>query len=96
MSPADRSPRYFSPDDAGKRVVTPDGDVVGDVELVRGGTAYVRPSPGLLDGYGSVLRSPWERDEPFRLDSQWVDSVTDDEVLLRTPVADNRLTPGTR
>lgn len=72
----------FSFEDAGKRVVTPDGDVVGSVVRVESGDAHVRPMPGVLAGYGSWMAGPWNERGVYRLDAGKIDRVTDDEVVI--------------
>lgn len=75
--------RQFNPDDEGKPVVTDAGEVVGDVDRVQGGKAYVKPEPGLLDGHGSLLGSHWMGMDPVPLDERRVESVTDEVVVLK-------------
>lgn len=72
----------FEPRDVGKRVVTADGDVIGRVESVRSGTAYVRPREGLLDGYGSWVTSCWDDHEQFTLDERVVDRIGENVIRL--------------
>lgn len=92
MSSKFDSYRRFNPDDTGKRVVTAAGDAVGDVDRVKGGKAYVKPEPGLLDGHGSVISSPWVGVEPLPLDEGRVESVTDEAVVLKAAVSERRVT----
>lgn len=70
--------------DEGKPLQTPDGSVVGVVELVRGGTAFVRVKPEL------VRRCPPWREDPcerilYALDDTAVEAVTSEAVALRDP-----------
>ncbi|WP_276299170.1 PRC-barrel domain containing protein [Halorussus lipolyticus] len=73
----------FSEDDEGKSVVA-DGEEVGIVSEVEHGTAYVDPDPGITDKIKAKL--DWgERDEDtYPLQEQAVDSITDDEIRLRS------------
>lgn len=70
--------------DEGKRLVTPDGSVVGVVELVRGGTAFVRADPNLVRSCPPWREDPCER-VLYALDDAAVDSVTGEEIALREP-----------
>lgn len=72
----------FTEDDEGTPVVNADGDRVGMVSGVRGGTAYVDPDPGLADSLLATLG--WENvDEgDYPLDPAKVAEVTDDEIRL--------------
>lgn len=73
----------FTDDDEGKTVVNPVGEEVGIVELVSDGTAYVEPHPNWTDRIKA--RVGWE-DTPDaseqHLEEQFVDEITDDEVIL--------------
>jgi len=73
----------FSEDDEGKSVVV-DGNEVGIVSEVEHGTAYVEPDPGITDKIKAKL--DWgDRDEDtYPLQEQAVDTVTDDEIRLRS------------
>lgn len=73
----------FSEDDEGKSVVV-DGDTVGIVSEVEHGTAYVDPDTGITDKLKAKL--DWgDRDEDtYPLQEQAVDTVTDDEIRLRS------------
>lgn len=70
-------------DDEGKRVVTTDGDEVGMIREVRGGTAYVEPDPGMFDTIKAKLDWGDPGEEAYPIDADRVDRVTDDEVHLR-------------
>lgn len=69
--------------DEGKKVVDAGGDEIGIVSGVRGGTAYVDPSPGIGDSLKSKLG--WESvdENDYPLDETHVDRITDDEIRLR-------------
>jgi hypothetical protein len=77
-----RTVRPFGPEDDGKQVVTPGGDVIGSVVGVRGGDAYVAPTPGLLEGCGSWLTGTWDGCDAFALDPECVDAVLEDRIVL--------------
>lgn len=68
--------------DEGMPLVTPEGEVVGRVEEIRHGNAYVVPEPGLLDGSGPLLAPPRD-EEPFVLDVEEVEAVGEDGIRLR-------------
>lgn len=73
----------FSEDDEGKSVVMGD-EKVGMVTSVEHGTAYVDPDPGITDRIKATL--DWgDRDEDtYPLQEDAVDTITDDEVRLRS------------
>lgn len=96
MSSKFDSYRRFNRDDTGKRVVTAAGDVVGEVDRVKGGKAYVKPEPGLLDGHGSAISRPWVGVEPLPLDERQVESVTDEAVVLKAVESESRVARGNR
>ena len=70
-------------DDEGKRVVTTDGDEVGMISEVRGGTAYVEPDPGTFDSIKSKLGWGDAGEDTYPIEADHVERVTDDEVHLR-------------
>lgn len=88
--------RRFDSSDEGKQVLTADGDVLGMVERVELGTAYVKPNPGLLKGSGSVIIGPWNPSEPLRLDDRHVETVQDEAVVLKSSSVDSRSFEGAR
>ena len=69
-------------DDEGKRVITMDGDEIGMVAEVRGGTAYVEPDPGMFDRIKSELDWGDAGEDTYPIDSDDISEVTDDEVRL--------------
>lgn len=76
-------------DDEGKRVVGPDGSVLGSVATVEDGFVYVVPKPGLMDGWSSWICGP-PCDEAFPLDQAVVVDVQDEAVVVepdRAPVS---------
>lgn len=72
----------LGPRDEGKPLVTPYGDVVGVLDRIDAETAYVRPNPGLLSGYGSWIAGSIGDVESFRLDEESVAEVTNDCVVI--------------
>lgn len=70
-------------DDEGKKVVDADGEEIGMVAGVRGGTAYVDPNPGIGDSMMAKLG--WENVDggDYPLDDASIDQITDDEIRLR-------------
>lgn len=70
-------------EDEGKKVVDAHGEEIGMVSGVRGGTAYVDPSPGMGDSLMAKLG--WENvdEDDYPLDETNVDQITDDEIRLR-------------
>lgn len=69
-------------DDEGKSVVSTDGDEVGRVMKVEHGTAHVEPDPGLTDTIKSKLGWGDGDEDTYSLDSERIETVTDDEVRL--------------
>jgi hypothetical protein len=82
----------FTPDDEGKRVVTPVGDPVGVVAHVRGSAAYIRPRPGLVDCVDSWLTGCFDATDCYRLKERSVADVHDDAIVLK-PVSATRIFP---
>ena len=77
-----RMPGEFKSNDRGKRVVTSEGDVIGLVERIEDGEAYVRPKRGILGGCGSWITDPKTAVETFPLDRRVVAEITDTEIHL--------------
>lgn len=69
----------LSPDDEGKEVRASSGELLGHVDSVEGGTAYVAPTEGR-----SLSELGWARDEgkPFPLDAQHVAETTEEAVVI--------------
>ncbi|TYL36851.1 hypothetical protein CV102_20285 [Natronococcus pandeyae] len=72
----------FTDDEEGKRVVNANGDTVGIVNEVRGGTAHVNPDPGVTDTIKSQLGWGDADEETYPLSDENVAAVTDDEIRL--------------
>ncbi|WP_049980214.1 hypothetical protein [Halolamina rubra] len=87
-----RSTAEFTPADEGKRVVAPDGAVVGKVVRTEDGTAFVRALPELLAGYGSRVTSCWDPADVFALDESAVHDDTEGCIRIK---AEERPEPGT-
>lgn len=69
--------------DEGKRVVNAEGDEIGMISEVRGGTAYVDPSPGMTDRIRSKLGWTEGDEDDYPLDHEKIDVITDDEIRLQ-------------
>jgi len=69
-------------DDEGKTVVDTNGDKIGIVSGVRGGTAYVDPDPGLTDSLKSRLGWGDVDQDDYPVDDAHIETVTDDEIRL--------------
>ncbi len=74
--------RRLKPHDEGKALVTPRGDIVGVLDRIHAGTAYVRPTPGLLSGYGPWISGSIQDDKMFRLDEESVAEIASDRVVI--------------
>jgi hypothetical protein len=77
------SKQSITESEKGKRVVDADGNKIGIVTGVRGGTAFVDPDPGLTDTIMSKLG--WENvaEDDYPLDESRIEMITDDEIHLR-------------
>ena len=73
----------FTDDDEGKRVVNAEGDEIGRIEAVQGGSAHVNPDPGMTDTLKSKLGWGDADEDTYQLDHENVEEITDDEVRLR-------------
>jgi hypothetical protein len=67
----------------GKRVIDAGGEEVGLITEVRGTTAFVDPDPGLTDALLSKLGWGSAGEEAFPIQTEQVESITEDEVRLR-------------
>lgn len=72
----------FKSKDRGKRIVTSEGDVIGSVDRIEDGEAYVRPKRGILGGCGSWITDTKKAVRTFSLDRENVAEVTDTEIHL--------------
>jgi len=68
----------------GYHVINENGDKIGMVSDVRGGTAYVDPDPGLTESIKSKLG--WEDvdSEDYPLREEAIDFIEDDKIHLKT------------
>lgn len=78
------STAQMTDDDIGKTVVTEDGTEVGIVSGYRYGTAYVDPDPDLTTKLKTKLGWEATDDDGYPLQQEAVDTVTDDEIRLRS------------
>ena len=77
----------FGEDDEGKKVVDSHGHTVGIVEDVENETAYVDPDPGITEKIKSSLGWTGEDatdSDTYALPDEYVDSITEDAVNLKT------------
>lgn len=77
------STAQLTADDEGKRVVSTDGEKIGMITEVRGGTAYVDPDPGMFESVKAKLDWGDTGEDSYPLNTDDVAEVTDDEVRLR-------------
>ena len=71
-------------EDVGKTVLDGDGDEVGIVSAVRHGTAYVDPDPGITTKLKTKLGWEDHEEADYPLQEPSVETVTDDEIRLRS------------
>jgi len=77
------STTQLTEDDEGKPVVSGDGDKIGMITEVRGGTAHVDPDPGMFDSVKAKLNWGDAGEDTYPLEADNVSDVTDDEVRIR-------------
>lgn len=70
-------------DDEGKRVVSTDGEKIGMLAEVRGGTGYVDPDPGMFDTIKAKLDWGDPGEDTYPLSADDIAEVTDNEIRLR-------------
>lgn len=73
---------HLTGEDEGKTVVDANGEAVGIIEEVRGGTAYLDPEPGIVDRIKARLGWGDADEEDYALKEENIGRVTDDEVEL--------------
>ena len=67
----------------GKHVVDQDGTTIGTVSSVEGSRAHVHPDPGVSETIKSKLGWGNADDETYPIDEADIESVGDDEVMLK-------------
>ncbi|WP_435178129.1 PRC-barrel domain containing protein [Halorussus sp. AFM4] len=70
-------------DDEGKRVVGPDGEVLGTIDKVDQGVAHVEPDAGDYETVKRYLNWEDSAADDYTFQETAVEEVTDDEVVLR-------------
>lgn len=75
--------REFRSSDRGKRVVTGDGDTVGEIDRIDDNEAHVKPDSGLADTIRQRLGWADESEDVYVLDNSRVQSFSDDRVRLK-------------
>ena len=70
--------------DEGKKVVDQNGDDVGTVVKVDAGQAWVDPDPSVTDKVMTKLGWGSRDEDSYRLDTDAIQTVTDDEIRLRS------------
>ena len=69
-------------EEKGKDVVDGNGEKIGIISGVRGGTAYVDPNPGITDRFKSMLGWDDVDSDDYPLDTSKIRTITDDEIRL--------------
>lgn len=75
--------RDFKNSDAGKKVMTADGDMVGTIEAIEGSNAHVKPDSGLSKSTRERLGWTKRGEETYRLNHSSVEKISGDEVHLK-------------
>ncbi len=73
----------FTDEDEGKPVVNADGEKVGIVKSVEGGTAYVDPDPNIADTFKSAMGWGDSGEDTYALKENNVEAITDREIQVR-------------
>lgn len=76
--------RNFKSEDANKRVMTADGDMVGTVDRISGSTAHVKPDESLSQSIRRRLGWSEQGMDTYTLRKSKVEEITDDEIRLKT------------
>lgn len=82
MLPSDVS-ISITQDEEGKPVVGAEGEDIGVVASVQGGTAHVRPDPGLAETVKARLGWEEAAADTYPVQPEMIDSVSANEVQLR-------------
>lgn len=77
------TPRTATDDDEGKPVVNAEGERIGVVASVRGGTAYVDPDPGIADRIAARLGWGSADEGDYPLEEAKIETITQDAIRLR-------------
>jgi hypothetical protein len=77
------SSTQLTQDDEGKKVVSANGDEVGRITEVRGGTAYVDPDAGMFDTIKAKLDWGDPGKDSYPIEASQIADVTDDQVRLQ-------------
>lgn len=72
-------------EDEGKPIVI-DGDTVGRIVSVEGGTAYIAPDPSLTETVFAKLGWEEPRDDDYPLETDSIEKITDEEIRLSSPL----------
>ncbi|XVH33546.1 PRC-barrel domain containing protein (plasmid) [Haloferacaceae archaeon DSL9] len=73
----------FTDDEEGKTVVDSAGNEIGVIAEVRNNGAYVEPDAGMLDKVQAKLGMGDAGEDTFRIESDEIETITDDEVRIR-------------
>jgi hypothetical protein len=77
------SRKTITDEDEGKKVLNTNGDTIGIVSSVRGGSAYVDPDPGITDKIMGKLGWNDVDEDHYPLKDTQIDTITDDEIRLK-------------
>ncbi len=69
--------------DEGKRVVGPEGEVLGTIDKVDQGMAHVEPDAGDYESVKRYLNWEDSKADDYTFQETAIEEVTDDEVVLR-------------
>ncbi|MCT9098515.1 hypothetical protein [Haloarchaeobius sp. HME9146] len=75
--------RNFEDNDKGKKVMSTDGDMIGRVDNVAGGKAYIKPDSTLSRGMRKKLGWTDEKKDTFELEHDAVEAISDDEIHVK-------------
>ncbi|PSP31137.1 hypothetical protein BRC64_11310 [Halobacteriales archaeon QH_10_67_22] len=69
--------------DKGKKVVTDDNQVIGEVVDIQGNRAHVEPDPNVTDAIMSKLGWGSRTESTFEVGPQQIDAVVQDQIRLK-------------
>jgi hypothetical protein len=75
--------RDFKSEDKGKRVVTANGDMVGEIDRASGSSAHVMPDEDLSRSIRRRLGWSEEGQKTYSLQKSKIDRITNDEIRLK-------------